>query len=63
MNQSRILSLLLLAAAPALAFGQVVQVDHDLYQYQPVVGVSGNINSVGSDTLENSACQHGGHGK
>lgn len=38
--------------APALAFGQV-KVDEKLPTYKPVPGVSGNIKSVGSDTMNN----------
>ena len=36
----------------ANALGQV-QVDPDLPVYQPVAGVSGSINSIGSDTMNN----------
>src|ERR1044071_8715147 len=50
--------LLLLASAlfyliAVSVFGQAVQVDSQLKDYQPVSGISGNISSVGSDTLNN----------
>jgi phosphate transport system substrate-binding protein len=35
------------------AVGQTVQVDPAIKPYQPVSGVSGNLNSIGSDTLNN----------
>ena len=40
----------LLAAAPAMAQKQV---DPDLPDYEPVSGISGNLSSIGSDTLNN----------
>ena len=40
----------LLAAAPAMAQKQV---DPDLPEYEPVSGISGNLSSIGSDTLNN----------
>lgn len=42
---------LALAFAPVQAMAQ--QVDPDLPDYQPVAGVSGNLTSIGSDTLNN----------
>lgn len=42
----------LLAAPAAAAFGQV-KVDENLPAYKPTAGVSGNLKSVGSDTLNN----------
>jgi phosphate transport system substrate-binding protein len=42
-----------LATAAGLAFAQAVQVDPGLGSYQKVSGVSGNINSVGSDSMNN----------
>lgn len=38
---------------PSLARAQDIQVDPNLPQYQSTSGVSGNLNSVGSDTLNN----------
>lgn len=43
---------LLLAASP-LSLAAQVQVDPDLAEYEPVSGVSGNLSSIGSDTLNN----------
>ncbi|MDZ7789448.1 MAG: phosphate ABC transporter substrate-binding protein PstS family protein [Xanthomonadales bacterium] len=40
----------LLAAAPVMAQKQV---DPDLPEYEPVSGISGNLSSIGSDTLNN----------
>jgi phosphate transport system substrate-binding protein len=45
------LAVLALAAGPALA--TTVEVDRTLEVYTPVSGVSGNLNSIGSDTLNN----------
>lgn len=42
-----------LLAAPAIAFGQSVQVDSALPSYTAASGVSGAVKSVGSDTLNN----------
>jgi len=42
-----------LAALAATALAQQVQVDPGLASYQKTSGVSGNINSVGSDTMNN----------
>lgn len=39
-------------AAASIAFGQA-RVDADLPEYTPVSGISGNLNSIGSDTLNN----------
>jgi phosphate transport system substrate-binding protein len=44
-------AVLALAAGPALA--TTVEVDRTLEVYTPVSGVSGNLNSIGSDTLNN----------
>ncbi len=44
---------LALIAAPAVSWGQAVQVDPKLPDYRPVAGVSGSIKSVGSDTMNN----------
>jgi len=46
------LSALILAAAPADVFAQI-EVDPNLPKYQRVSGISGNIKSVGSDTMNN----------
>ncbi|HRP88379.1 MAG TPA: phosphate-binding protein, partial [Gammaproteobacteria bacterium] len=35
------------------AFGQALQVDPALPDYKPASGVSGNLKSIGSDTLNN----------
>jgi phosphate transport system substrate-binding protein len=45
------IGVLVLAAGPA--FAQAVEVDKALELYTPVSGVSGNLNSIGSDTLNN----------
>jgi phosphate transport system substrate-binding protein len=45
------LSLVILAAATAL--GAAPKVDPAVKPYQPVSGISGNLNSIGSDTLNN----------
>ena len=42
-----------LATAAGLASAQAVQVDPSLSSYPKVSGVSGNINSVGSDSMNN----------
>ncbi len=42
-----------LGTAVFAARAQAVEVDANLSEYQPVSGVSGNLNSVGSDTLNN----------
>tara|TARA_R100000027_G_scaffold67340_1_gene65661 strand:- start:26763 stop:27707 length:945 start_codon:yes stop_codon:yes gene_type:complete len=39
--------------AAGLAFSASAKVDPDLPNYEPVSGVSGNLNSIGSDTLNN----------
>ncbi|MFW6171527.1 MAG: PstS family phosphate ABC transporter substrate-binding protein [Planctomycetota bacterium] len=45
-------SIILCAATAGVAAGQGT-VDQDLKPYKPVSGISGNLNSVGSDTLNN----------
>jgi phosphate transport system substrate-binding protein len=45
--------LVALAASATLAQAQVVQVESSIPSYQKTSGVSGNINSVGSDTMNN----------
>ncbi len=42
-----------LIGVTSTAFSQTVQVDQDLSRYSKVSGVSGNLNSIGSDTLNN----------
>jgi len=42
-----------LLAGSGTAFAQAIQVDEALQPYTPVSGVSGNLNSIGSDTLNN----------
>lgn len=44
---------LIAAAAIAIAFAQAVRVDPKLGEYKRVAGVSGNLTSIGSDTLNN----------
>jgi phosphate transport system substrate-binding protein len=46
-------SIALFATATASATAATIQVDPDLHDYKPVSGVSGNLNSIGSDTLNN----------
>jgi phosphate transport system substrate-binding protein len=43
----------LLNSLSGTSFGQAIQVDPKLPEYKAVSGVSGNLNSVGSDTLNN----------
>jgi phosphate transport system substrate-binding protein len=50
-RRSLLLSTLL--ALPSLAFAQAVQVDPNLPRYTAVSGISGNLKSLGSDTLNN----------
>ncbi len=42
-----------LAALPVSVFAQAVQVDPALPKYAPVSGISGNLKSIGSDSLNN----------
>ena len=42
-----------LALSASLASAQTIQVDADLPSYEKVSGISGNLNSIGSDTLNN----------
>ena len=49
----RLVTLAALVALVAPALAQQVQVDSGLASYQKTSGVSGNINSVGSDTMNN----------
>lgn len=42
-----------IAVLPSVAFAQPVQVDPELPRYAPVSGISGNLKSIGSDTLNN----------
>lgn len=44
---------ILVVAATGVASAQALKVDKDLKKYQTVGGVSGNLNSIGSDTLNN----------
>jgi phosphate transport system substrate-binding protein len=48
-----VLGLAVLALGATLAHAQAVQVDSSIRSYQKTSGVSGNINSVGSDTMNN----------
>lgn len=52
-NKTRLL--LTAAAAAGIAVGQTTKVDSNLTPYQKVSGVSGNLSSVGSDTMNNMA--------
>jgi len=47
------LSAAILVATAGLASAQALKVDTSLKKYQAVGGVSGNLNSIGSDTLNN----------
>lgn len=42
-----------LALSASVASAQTIQVDADLPSYEKVSGISGNLNSIGSDTLNN----------
>jgi len=44
---------ILVVAATGVASAQALKVDKNLKKYQTVGGVSGNVNSIGSDTLNN----------
>ena len=48
---ARAVTTIVLSALPATA--QTIQVDTELSSYEKVSGVSGNLNSIGSDTLNN----------
>jgi phosphate transport system substrate-binding protein len=48
-----VMAALVLALGSSMARAQAVQVDPSLSSYQKTSGVSGNINSVGSDTMNN----------
>lgn len=52
MKIRQIVAGVLLAAIHSLSFAQV-QVDPNLPEYEPVSGVSGNLSSIGSDSLNN----------
>jgi len=47
------LALLLLLASATFALAQGIKVDPKIPAYTPVSGVSGNLNAIGSDTLNN----------
>jgi len=47
------LALALVAATGSVAFAEKVDVDAKIPDYKTVAGVSGNLNSIGSDTLNN----------
>ncbi len=51
--KKHLMSLALVLIAVSLASAQAVQVDAGLPSYTPASGVSGNVSSVGSDTLNN----------
>lgn len=56
MKQTRMkhtLCVLTLAALTVCGQAQTLKVDPDLPEYKPVAGISGNLNSIGSDTLNN----------
>lgn len=52
LNKVSMLALAAMLTVPASGMAQV-QVDPGIKEYQPTSGVSGNLNSVGSDTLNN----------
>ena len=52
-RSTRFVVLALAAILPAAAFAQAVQVDETIADYQRTSGVSGNLDSIGSDTLNN----------
>lgn len=49
----RFLAVAIIAAFGSSLFAQSVKVDKDLPHYKKVSGVSGNLNSIGSDTMNN----------
>ncbi len=51
--KNHLMAVAILLIASTLVMAQSVQVDPAIKDYAPVSGVSGNINSVGSDTLNN----------
>ena len=53
MSQKTIKIVFLLLSVSVFVFGEAVQVDKALPEYKQVSGISGNISSVGSDTLNN----------
>jgi phosphate transport system substrate-binding protein len=52
-NIRALLAATALACLPGIALAQAVPVDPALPRYAPVAGVSGNLKSIGSDTLNN----------
>lgn len=56
MSKSKLFSLLIITAVvvfSSIAIAQTVEVDKNLPHYKKTVGVSGNANSIGSDTMNN----------
>lgn len=55
MNKRKILALLsiVLGVGAATSYAAPIPVDPELPEYKPTSGVSGNLNSIGSDTLNN----------
>lgn len=53
MNAKRIIKGLALAGSMVCAIAVQAEVDADLPEYKAISGVSGNVNSIGSDTLNN----------
>jgi len=53
MKQAALTGLLVAALTWTLTSAQAVDVDSSLQSYAPVSGISGNLNSIGSDTLNN----------
>ena len=49
----KLLALTAATAACSVAFAEKVEVDAKTPEYKTVAGVSGNLNSIGSDTLNN----------
>jgi len=53
MKRELIMAALLAACLPLAAQDDAVKLDPELKDYKPVSGISGNLNSIGSDTLNN----------
>jgi phosphate transport system substrate-binding protein len=49
----RLLHTVAFGVALVTTHAQTIQIDKDLPEYKPVPGISGNLNSIGSDTLNN----------
>ena len=53
MKRVSVLALVILTGAGVLLRAQALKVDPGLPPYQKTSGVSGNLNSIGSDTMNN----------